>query len=235
MAGLDLRWAWLGALAFTLAGPALADIDARLRAEGWQEITFDRKTPNRFRTDSSGTLLVESDRSVSLIQMPIDVDLDATPFLSWRWRVEQQAPPSDLGVKGEDDRSLALYVAFPFVPEEASIMERMKRAVVEAVAGKDAPGRVLMYVWGGDGTRGDQIESPHMGGSGIITILRPATMEPAIWFDEAINIAEDYRRIFGSEPPDPISLAIGADTDDTMSRVRGAVTDINFIPPTNAS
>ncbi|MGI9417182.1 MAG: DUF3047 domain-containing protein [Geminicoccaceae bacterium] len=229
MALCNLGRAWLGLLVVLVVMPALAAVDEILLADGWSEVTFDDKIPNRFLPGEAGDVVVQSDGSVSLVQRALDVDLEATPILSWRWRVTTQAPPTDLAVRGEDDRSLALYVAFPFVPEEAGVMERMRRAIVERAAGKEAPGRVLMYVWGGEGDRGDRVESPYLGSSGIITILRPAGAEPGVWLDEMVNIAEDYRRTFGSEPPDPISIAIGADTDDTGSQAEGFVAGLTFV------
>ena len=231
----ELGRAWLGVLAILVCLPAFAGVDEALLAGGWEEVRFDNKIPNRFTKDEQGGVVVQSESSVSLVQRPLDVDLAATPLLSWRWRVAAQAPPTDLTTKGEDDRTLALYVAFPFVPEEAGLMERMKRTLVETVAGKDAPGRVLMYVWGGEGMRGDRVESPHLGSSGIMTILRPANTESETWFEEAVDVAEDYRRTFGSEPPDPLSIAIGADTDDTMSRADGVVVDLAFVKRADAS
>ncbi|MEZ5934391.1 MAG: DUF3047 domain-containing protein [Alphaproteobacteria bacterium] len=210
------------------------NVDSTLLAEGWSEVTFDGKAPNRFTPSPSDGVVVESDDSVSLLQRDVEVDLDRTPCLTWRWQVSEPAPPSDLTVRGEDDRSLALYVAFPFDAEHATAFEHMQRAVVEKLAGKEAPGRVLMYVWGGDGARGDRVESPHLGESGMMTILRPARTETGIWFEETVDVAEDYRRIFESEPPDPITIAIGADTDDTQSMAKGAVADMAFVSKSDA-
>lgn len=229
MLGLNSSRAWLGIFALLIGCPALANVDAALLADGWSEITFDGKTPNRFDDDEAGGVVVKSEGSVSLVQRPLDVDLEATPLLFWRWRVTAEAPPTDLTVKGMDDRTLALYVAFPFVPEEAGVVERMKRAIVERVVGKEAPGRILMYVWGGQGDRGDRLASPHLGQAGIITILRPAGTEPDAWFDEVVDVGADYRQTFGSAPPDPVSIAIGADTDDTASKAEGAVNGLAFI------
>lgn len=229
MAWLNLLRAWLGVFVLLLGIPALAmNVDSTLIADGWSEITFDGKTPNRFVPDQSGGVAVKSEESVSLIQRQLDVDLDETPFLSWRWQVAKAAPATDLGIKGEDDRSLALYVAFPFVTEEATAFERMRRAIVEKVAGKEAPGRVLTYVWGGSRERGEQVKSPYLGQSGMITILRPASTEASTWFEEIVDLKGDYLRTFGSKAPDPISIAIGADTDDTESMAEGVITNLNF-------
>lgn len=235
MLRLDLRCTWLAILALFVGVPVLAAVDEALLDAGWREVTFDGKIANRFTPDGTGGVAVQSDKSVSLVQRPLDVDLEATPHLSWRWRVDAPVPPTNLAVKGEDDRSLALYVAFPFVPEEAGVMERMKRAIVEKLAGKEAPGRVLMYVWGGQGDRGDRVQSPYLGDAGMMTILRPARTEAETWFDETVDVAEDYRRTFGSEPPDPASIAIGADTDDTESLVLGVVADLLFVGAADGS
>ena len=232
MAGLNLGRAWMGVIALLAAVPGLAptraDVDTALIADDWREMTFDGKTPNSFARGGSDAIEVVSRESVSLLQKSIDVDLEATPILNWRWQVSQPAPATDLGIKGADDRSLAVYVAFPFVPEEASLWERFKRGLVEQVAGKDAPGRVLVYVFGGQGQRGDAIASPHLGEAGRLIILRPTDSASDHWYRESVDVAEDYRLSFGSEPPDPMSLAISADTDDTGSTARGLIADLDF-------
>ena len=229
MAFRTLGRAWLVGLALLIGLPALAGVDEALLAEGWSEVIFDGKTPNRFTPDGSGGVAVISDGTVSLLQRPLSVDLQKNPVLTWRWRVDREAPPTDLSIKGGDDRSIAVYVAFPYRPEEASLMERMKRALVESTVGTKAPGRVLVYVWGGEGVRGDHLPNPYLGEAGMTTILRPAGSKTGVWQDESIDIAEDYRNRFRSEPSNPISIAIGADSDDTLSKVQAVITDLTFI------
>jgi len=101
--------------------------------------------------------------------------------------------------------------------------------LVEREAGADAPGRVLMYVWGGQGERGDVQKSPFLGEGGRMIILRPAKTEAGQWFKERIDIAEDYRRIFGNEAPPAMSIAVSSDTDDTESQVRGLIANLDFV------
>ncbi len=232
MALRDLGRVWLVGLALLVGLPALAGVNEALLAEGWSEVLFDGKTPNHFAPDGSGGIAVVSEGDVSLLQRPVSVDLKRNPVLTWRWRVDQAAPPTDLSLKGGDDRSLAVYVAFPFQPEEASLMERTKRAVLESLVGEEAPGRVLVYVWGGKGKRGDHVPNPYLGEAGMTTILRPADSATGVWQEESIDVAEDYRNSFASEPPDPVSIAIGADSDDTMSKIQAFITDLTFIERT---
>ena len=229
------HWAaWLLVLAplQTLAAPApTVTIPAGpdLAAAGWRELGVKGKPGNRFGGQPDGSIEVVSSSSVSRLYLPIEVDLDATPVLRWRWRVDEPVPPTDLTQKGEDDTAITLYVGFPWDPGEASFTERLTRPLVEAYAGEDAPGRVLAYVWGGDHPRGEWVESPHLRSAGAVRVLRPADSPTGQWFEERVDIVEDYREAFGEEPPDPTQIAISADTDDTGSTSRGFVKDLAFV------
>lgn len=206
-----------------------ADMDQHLESNGWMELTFDGKAANSFDMRDDQILSVKSNDSVSVLQKPMTVDIGSTPILTWRWCVSKSAPATDLTAKGEDDRSLALFVAFPFVEEDATFFEKIERRIVEREAGPDAPGRVLMYVWGGEGTRGDVQKSPFLGDGGRMIILRPADTKDGTWFEEQVDVAEDYRRIFGNEAPPAMSIAVSADTDDTDSQAHGQIANLDFI------
>lgn len=207
----------------------IADIDKALQSKGWHEIIFGNKQRNQFNRLDNGGIEVVSHKSISLLQRPLTVDISAQPILRWRWCVAKAAPPTDLSIKGNDDRSLVIFVAFPFLEERATAFERIERKMIEATHGEDAPGRVLMYVWGGHEDRGTLVKSPYLGESGMMKILRPSSTPPGQWFTEEIDIARDYREAFGSEAPNPIHIAISADTDDTKSSSKGVVTDLRFV------
>lgn len=210
---------------------ANASVDKVLEELGWTEMLFNDRSANRFTANESGGIDVASEGSASLLRMPVSIDIKTRPILNWRWCLTEAAPATPLSIKGADDRSLAIYIAFPFVPEEATTFERIARKIVEARAGKDAPGRVLMYVWGGEQARGTVVASPYLGTSGKMTILRPAKTPSHQWFQESINIADDYQKFFGTPPPNPLYIAISADTDDTKSTSRGVVLDLKFLDP----
>ena len=132
------------------------------------------KKANRFVGQPDGSIEVISSSSVSRLYRTLQVDLKATPELTWQWRVDEPVPPTDLTRKGEDDTALTIYVGFPWDPDRASFTERLKRPLVEALAGEDAPGRVLAYVFGGKQRRGEVVASPHLGSAGFMRVLRPA-------------------------------------------------------------
>ena len=203
-------------LLLTLApGIAQAVIAPELEAEGWRELPNPNKKENVFS-------LTPDDA--------IEVDIDERPILTWRWRVDEPAPATDLSVKGQDDCSLAVYVGFPFDPKQASFFERLKRPLVESWVGDDAPGRVLRYVFCGSHERGEVVESPYLGSAGVIKVLRPADSPTGEWFEEQVDLAADYEQAFGEELPDPTQLALQADTDNTHSASRAYIADLAFVP-----
>ena len=209
--------------------PGGAIVAPELQAEGWRELPNPNKKENVFRAGADGAIEVVSKDSVSTLYTPVDVDIEERPVLTWRWRVDEAAPATDLSVKGADDCSLAVYVGFPFQPEQASFFDRLKRPLVESWVGEDAPGRVLRYVFCGGHQQGEVVESPYLGSAGTIEVLRPADSATGQWFEERVDLAADYRKAFGEEPPDPTQVAIQADTDNTGSTSRASIADLAFV------
>jgi hypothetical protein len=219
----------LGLLFGLAPGMAYAVVGPELLAKGWRELPNPHKAENVFSRGPEGAIEVVSEDSVSTLYRPVAVNLAERPILTWRWRVDEAAPATDLAAKGEDDCSLALYVGFPYDPGRASFFERLKRPLVESWAGADAPGRVLRYVFCGAHERGEVVESPYLGSAGVIEVLRPTDAATGKWFEERVDLAADYRRAFGNEPPDPSQVAIQADTDNTESASRAAIADLAFV------
>lgn len=220
-------WAvgWAGA---ALAAETIIPIGPDLAALGWREAPFRDKASNRFVGHADGRLEVLTERSVSLLYFPIPVDLAHTPCLTWRWRVDRTMEPTDLTRRGADDRPLAVYVAFPYVAAEAGMGDRLKRLLVEQIEGPDAPGRVLIYMWGGTGARGMRFLSPHIGAAGPMEILRPGDATLGAWQEERVDVAADYRRAFGTPPPPTQYVAVAGDSDDTRSASAASVAGLTF-------
>ena len=235
------RRQWRGALplaAMLLIGGtpmAGAVVAPELLAKGWRELPNPNKPENVFGLAAEDAVEVVSRGSVSTLYRPVAVDLEERPLLTWRWRVDEAAPATDLSAKGEDDCSLAVFVGFPYDPGQASFFERMKRPLVESWVGADAPGRVLRYVFCGDHRQGETVESPYLGDAGAIRVLRSAAGPTGEWLEEQVDLVADYRAAFGEAPPDPSQIAIQADTDNTDSTSRAQVADLAFVARDGAS
>jgi len=224
---MALAFCGIGALEAEPAGDAIR-VGHDLANLGWRDMLFGSRPPNRFIGHEDGRIEVLSERSASLLYLPLRVDPAQSPCLNWRWRVDRSMAATDLARRGEDDRPLAIYVAFPYQAREASLSERVKRLLVEQIEGPDAPGRVLVYVWGGLGLRGDTVMSPHLGSAAVMRILRPGDSPLGEWRSEQVDVVDDYRRAFGQAPPFTMHVAIGADSDDTGSASAGMVQGLAF-------
>jgi len=211
--------------------PASAQIDSRLKADGWKEFTFDDKKQNVFKRVGEDIVEIQTNSSVSIAYLPFDgkkLDLRATPTLAFEWQHEGQIIDTDVSKKGGDDRILAIYLAFPYQAEHASFKEKLMRPLVVASQGRDAPGRLLTYIWAGAPEVGRWFENPYTGKAGYMQVIQganDASNNPDIWRQHKVNIAEDFKDRFGYFPPNPAYVAIGVDSDDThttaITRVRG--------------
>jgi hypothetical protein len=217
-------WATFAAAA---AEPAVAP---ELTALGWELFGFDGKTSNRYRLAEDGAIEVMSASWASLLYRAVAPDLARTPCLAWRWRVDRAMVPTDLTRLGGDDRPVAVYVLFPYDAGEASLGERLRRILVELVQGSDAPGRVLVYVWGGLNPRGMTHESPYLGSAGALIVQRAGDAPLGQWFTEEVDVAKDYVRVFKQPARTPSEVAVGADSDDTRSTSLARVADLRFQP-----
>ena len=209
------------------AGPNV-ELSWKLRDQGWEQIVFDKKQPNHFASCGEGCVDVKTDGSVSMIGKEFATDLSKMPVLNWEWRIENRVVASDLSTKGEDDRAVALYVTFPYDPDNASFTEKIMRPFIEIVRGTDSPSRVLSYVWGGFGNPGDIIESPFFGAVNAMIICRNATAPVGEWVYEEANIIADHERAFGSTPTKVTHILLAADSDDTGGKNRALVRKIMF-------
>ena len=221
--------------AFFIASPASAQLDERLQQAGWAEFVFEQKRENHFsvldNAPAKNSIHITTDNAVSIAYMPFaagQIDLQHTPYLSFAWARLGQAIDTDLTQKGGDDRIASLYIAFPYQPDKASFTERLTRPFVESRKGKDAPGRVLTYLWGGGARVGKWFENPYTGKAGWMKILQTPDAPPDIWFEHSLNIKADFLARFGYMPPPPSYIAVGADSDDTMSNFQVKIKNIEF-------
>jgi len=215
--------------------PVFAQIDSRLIADGWQEFTFEDKQENHFKRVDTDIIEIETDSSVSIAYLPfeaVNLDLRETPHLAFEWQHEGQIMDTDVSKKGGDDRILAIYLAFPYQPEYASFKEKLLRPLVVASKGRDAPGRLLTYLWAGTPEVGQWFENPYTGKAGYMQVIQGAkdgSNRSDVWRGHKVNIVRDFEERFGHFPPTPTYVAIGVDSDDTGTKAIMRVRGLSFV------
>lgn len=183
-------------------------------ASGWQEQRLSLFSSNDYGFGANLTMV--SQGSVSIAWTRVARDDWASRAASWSWQVDQSVPPTDLSVKGGDDRNLSLY--FVFVPE--ALAPGLEGANIRNLLG-NSDVRIIQYAWGGNHAAGQVIPSPYgPPGQGVTIALRQAGTGA---FNENVDLAADYARAFGGAPGALIGLAVSGDSDDTSSVIRASL------------
>jgi Protein of unknown function (DUF3047) len=80
--------------------------------------------------------------------------------------------------------------------------------------------RIIKYMWSGAVPAGARFTHPLYGRARVV-IVRSGAPEPGKWFDEKINLYEDYKQFFSAEPGKVQGIALMSSSDSTNS-VAGA-------------
>ena len=187
-------------------------------SDGWSEQRFSVFSSNEFEP-SGETLHIRSNGTASMFWSRLPSALSDSTQAQWDWEVTASVPPTDLTLKGGDDRNLSVY--FVFMPEGSLPKANAKLA---AFLG-NTRARVLMYAWGGKHMRGEILPTPYLNELGRTLILRPVGTGQA---SERVNLKTDFQRAFGTEPTQLIGIAISADSDDTDTKIRARVSNMRI-------
>ncbi|MGD9007618.1 MAG: DUF3047 domain-containing protein [Desulfobacteraceae bacterium] len=197
----------------------------------WESLTFpniDRITQYRLtRHQQIVVMQARSQASASGLIRKLRFNASEHPWLSWRWKIEHVLEKGDLRVKQGDDYAARIYVAFEFEPRQASLWERIAHSVASTSAGRELPGTILTYIWANQAPQGTIADNPYSEQVKMIA-LQSGNARANQWIDEKRHIAEDYRRVFGREPPPAMGIAMMTDTDNTGESATAYYGDITL-------
>jgi hypothetical protein len=194
----------------------------------WQPLTFKKVRAHTAYNlvQHSGTVVVEAvaNASASGMVRRLRVDPKAYPILEWRWNIANILHRSDLRRKSGDDYPARIYVTFDSDPSQASIADKMARALY----GADLPHAGLNYIWDSKAAVGTVVSSAYTDRLKMI-VVESGSDKLNQWLSERRNIYQDYKTAFGEEPPSLSSVAIMTDTDDTGESARALYGDIRLV------
>lgn len=198
----------------------------------WEELSF-KKIPNRSKyeitnDDNGSALSLKSDKSASGLIYKEEFNPYKNPILDWSWKVDKGIEGVDPQTKSGDDYPIRVYVLFKYDPANASFLERAKYGAIKAIKGKYPPDSSLNYVWTTNDISRSHFPSPYTERSQMI-VLKDKSAPIGAWFSEKVNIIEDYRKVFGKEPPAVASLAIMADSDNTGQSTIAGLKNISVL------
>lgn len=174
----------------------------------WQAKEFNGQTRYTTATEPTGEVLqAESHAAASALIYEKRYSLHDYPLLSWRWKVSDVIANGDASHKAGDDYAARLYVVFPhwFFPMTRSIN----------------------YIWANKLPIGTHIPSTYTSRSMMLAV-QSGRENIGSWHVEKRNVLEDYRRLFGEEPPMVGAIAIMTDTDNTKGSALSWYDDIRI-------
>jgi len=186
--------------------------------EGWQPLIF-QNIPMRTRysivRDGGGYVLKAHSRAAaSGLYRPVDVDPRAYQTIAWRWKVENIFAKGDARRKEGDDYPARAYVAFRYDPDTATLWEKTRYGAYKLFYGEYPPQGVINYIWDNRLPRGTALDNAFTDRAKMI-VVRSGAEDVGRWLAEERNLNEDYRRLFGQEPPRIAGVAVMTDTDNT--------------------
>ena len=197
----------------------------------WREVRLKADIPpTRFVQeiwDGEPALVAQSQGSMSLMARPVTIDLQRTPVLCWRWRIDAPLQKADLRTTAGDDYAARLYVSLRLPNEDKSLALRAQLGLARAIWGPDIPDAALNYVWDNRNPVGTEAPNAYTERARMI-VQRTGAADAGRWVSERRDLARDAARLFGPRAV-PVQLALTADTDNTGESARAGFAQIHAV------
>ena len=199
--------------------------------DAWREVRLKPDlAPNDFGYrdwDGVQALEVRSASSMSLMARPLDVDLEATPVLCWRWRVASSIAGADMRQREGDDYAARVYVSFSLPEATMSFGLKAKLTLARAFWGADLPDAAVNYVWDNRNPQGTEQANAYTDRA-MMVVLRSGDADAGGWVWERRNVKADVSRLFAPGAR-ALQLAVTADTDNTGTSAHAGFADFHFV------
>ena len=193
------------------------DVPAHLPASvvpvGWEvkEFTGDASI-ELVRNEGRVALRLRSAGTSFALHRDVVLDVRQFPSLAWSWKALRLPVAGDVRDPTHDDQAAQVYVIFPRWPSPATASD------------------VIGYVWDSRAPAGTMLRHPRAPNVRII-VLESGAGRLETWVREQRNVAEDYRTLFGRQPPRLGKVALMIDSNDTRSEAEALFGDLTFSRP----
>ncbi len=207
-----------------------------LPQEPWQLMRFDEKIPATLYSlrKHQGVSAVEAHAkgAMALLARPLQVDLDQTPVLCWRWWVDHPIDQGDMTTRAGDDYAARVYVTFDLPDSAMSLGTRLKLGLARTVHGDDLPDAAINYIWDNRNPVGTVAANAYTDRAQML-VLRSGMHDTGRWVDERRNLLTDLQLLFGSGTAKALQLAIASDSDNTGAQSSALFADLHMVSATD--
>jgi hypothetical protein len=138
------------------------------------------------------------------LQKEVNVDLKQFPLLTWKWKVTKLPAGGDFRKSKTDDQAAQLFVAF-------------------------SKTKAIVYIWDTTAPAGlmeDTSPVPFM--TVKVVVMRSGPAELGKWITETRNVYDDYKKLYGSEPPAVNGVRLQSNSQHTGTSGEGYFADVMF-------
>jgi hypothetical protein len=143
------------------------------------------------------------------IKKNFEVDPKEYPFLNWKWKVTRLPEKGDFQKKETDDQAAQLYVAFPRFPAKLNT-------------------EFVCYYWESNPANKGKEGTSVVWSKAKIIVLQAGKDRLNQWVTEKRNVYEDYKRLFGKEPPAVGGLGFYINSQHTHGEAESFLDEIYF-------
>jgi Protein of unknown function (DUF3047) len=150
--------------------------------------------------------------------------------LRWRWRLEQPLLQADLKRRDGDDSAVKVCALFDMGVDKLGPLERAVLSLARSRAAEPLPAATLCYVWDHLLPEGASLANVFSARVRLV-VMDSGEAHLGQWRLHERDLAADFMRAFGHETdqmPPLIGIAVGADSDNTLSIGMAYVGDITL-------
>lgn len=199
--------------------------------QGWEPMEFKKITNHTtydlVREDGIGVIKAHSNGASSGLMHRISIDPMQYPIISWRWKTRNMLKNGDVTLKSGDDYPARIYITFAYDGSRLGFFEKTKYNAAKLIYGEYPPMGAINYIWDGKAPQGTSVPNAYTSRVMMI-VVESGSNNLNTWVEERQNIREDYRKLFGQEPPMISGVAIMTDTDNTGEEATTFYGDIIF-------
>ena len=199
--------------------------------QGWEPMEF-KKITNHTTYDlvrENGMMVIKahSKGASSGLMRRISIDPMQHPVISWRWKTQNMLKNGDVTLKSGDDYPARIYITFAYDGSRLGFFEKTKYNAAKLIYGEYPPMGAINYIWDGKTPQGTSIPNAYTQ-KVMMVVVESGSSKLNTWVEERRNILEDYRNLFGQDPPLISGVAIMTDTDNTGEEATTFYGDIIF-------
>ncbi len=177
---------------------------------GWKTKEFKGKTEYQIsKLEGFQVLKADSNAAASGLFHEQRIDLQKTPVMNWRWRIENRLGNIDEQSKSGDDFAARVYV----VVSGGLVFWNTK---------------AINYVWASTSPKDKTWPNPFAGDHAVMVAVRSSSDSTGTWYTEKRNIHDDFKKLTGEDMPYIDAVAIMTDTDNAKGKATAYYGDIYF-------